>query len=110
MSGGVGAGVSDGPGYPIRCSGCLLTRSHMNRSRRNEAHRFGIEHHRNRRSKSALKSELESIPGIGDKTRIQLLQAFKSAQRVSFAKLDELEHIVGKSKAQKIYNFYNNKK
>ncbi len=77
---------------------------------RNEAHRFGIEHHRNRRSKSALKSELESIPGIGDKTRIQLLQAFKSAQRVSFVKLDELEHIVGKSKAQKIYNFYNNKK
>ena len=77
---------------------------------RNEAHRFGIEHHRNRRSKSTLKSELESIPGIGDKTRIQLLQAFKSAQRVSFAKLDELEHIVGKSKAQKIYNFYNNKK
>ncbi len=77
---------------------------------RNEAHRFGIEHHRNRRSKSALKSELESISGIGDKTRIQLLQAFKSAQRVSFAKLDELEHIVGKSKAQKIYNFYNNKK
>ena len=77
---------------------------------RNEAHRFGIEHHRNRRSKSALKSELESIQGIGDKTRIQLLQAFKSAQRVSFAKLDELEHIVGKSKAQKIYNFYNNKK
>lgn len=77
---------------------------------RNEAHRFGIEHHRNRRSKSALKSELESIPVIGDKTRIQLLQAFKSAQRVSFAKLDELEHIVGKSKAQKIYNFYNNKK
>ncbi len=77
---------------------------------RNEAHRFGIEHHRNRRSNSALKSELESISGIGDKTRIQLLQAFKSAQRVSFAKLDELEHIVGKSKAQKIYNFYNNKK
>jgi len=77
---------------------------------RNEAHRFGIEHHRNRRSKSALKSELESIRGIGDKTRIQLLQTFKSAQRVSFAKLDELEHIVGKSKAQKIYNFYNNKK
>ena len=77
---------------------------------RNEAHRFGIEHHRNRRSKSALKSELESIPGIGDKTRIQLLQTFKSAQRVSFAKLDELEDIVGKSKAQKIYNFYNNKK
>jgi len=73
---------------------------------RNEAHRFGIEHHRNRRSKSALHSELESIPGIGEKTRVQLLKVFKSAQRVSFAKLDELEQIVGVSKAQKIYKFY----
>ena len=76
---------------------------------RNEAHRFGIEHHRNRRSKSALHSELESISGIGDKTRVQLLKVFKSAQRISFAKLDELEQIVGTSKAHKIYNFYNNK-
>ena len=76
---------------------------------RNEAHRFGIEHHRNRRSKSALHSELESISGIGDKTRVQLLKAFKSAQRISFAKLDELEQIVGTSKAHKVYNFYNNK-
>lgn len=76
---------------------------------RNEAHRFGIEHHRNRRSKSALHSELESISGIGDKTRVQLLKAFKSAQRISFAKLDELEQIIGTSKAHKIYNFYNNK-
>jgi excinuclease ABC subunit C len=74
---------------------------------RNEAHRFGIEHHRNRRSKSALQSELESIPGIGEKTRVQLLMAFKSAHRVSFAKIDELEQIVGLSKAQKIYKFYN---
>jgi len=73
---------------------------------RNEAHRFGIEHHRNRRSKSALYSELESIPGIGEKTRVQLLKVFRSAQRVSFAKLDELEQIVGVSKAQKIYKFY----
>ncbi|CAI8409354.1 MAG: UvrABC system protein C [Formosa sp. Hel3_A1_48] len=73
---------------------------------RNEAHRFGIEHHRNRRSKSALHSELESIPGIGEKTRVQLLKVFKSAQRVSFAKLDELEQIIGVSKAQKIYKFY----
>ena len=76
---------------------------------RNEAHRFGIEHHRNRRSKSALHSELESISGIGDKTRVQLLKAFKSAQRISFAKLDELEQIVGTAKAHKIYNFYHNK-
>ncbi len=73
---------------------------------RNEAHRFGIEHHRNRRSKTALQSELESIPGIGDKTLVQLLKVFKSAQRVSFAKLDELEEVVGPFKAQKIFNFY----
>ena len=76
---------------------------------RNEAHRFGIEHHRNRRSKTALHSELESISGIGDQTRVQLLKAFKSVQRVSFAKLDELEQVVGRAKAHKIYNFYNNK-
>tara|TARA_B100000989_G_scaffold195968_1_gene147981 strand:+ start:292 stop:2127 length:1836 start_codon:yes stop_codon:yes gene_type:complete len=76
---------------------------------RNEAHRFGIEHHRNKRSKSALQSELESISGIGDKTRVQLLKVFKSPQRVSFAKLDELEQIIGLSKAQKIYNYYNSK-
>jgi excinuclease ABC subunit C len=76
---------------------------------RNEAHRFGIEHHRNKRSKSALQSELESISGIGDKTRVQLLKVFKSPQRVSFAKLDELEQIIGLSKAQKIYNYYHSK-
>ena len=76
---------------------------------RNEAHRFGIDHHRNRRSKSALCSELESIHGIGDKTRVELLKAFKSPHRVSFAKLDELEQIIGRSKAQKVYNYYNSK-
>ena len=76
---------------------------------RNEAHRFGIDHHRNRRSKSAFHSELESIPGIGDKTRVELLKAFKSPQRVSFAKLDELEQIIGCSKAQKVYNYYHSK-
>ena len=73
---------------------------------RNEAHRFGIEHHRNRRSKSALQSELESIPGVGDKTLVQLLKVFKSAQRISFATLDELEDVVGPSKAHKVFNFY----
>ena len=73
---------------------------------RNEAHRFGIEHHRNRRSKSALQSELGSIPGVGEKTLVQLLKVFKSAQRISFATLDELEDVVGPSKANKVFNFY----
>ncbi len=74
---------------------------------RNEAHRFGIEHHRNKRSKSALNTELETIPGIGEKTIVDLLKHFKSAKRVSYAKLDELEQVVGVSKAQKIYNYFN---
>lgn len=74
---------------------------------RNEAHRFGIEHHRNKRSKNALNTELETIPGIGEKTMIDLIKQFKSAKRVSYAKLDELEHVVGASRAEKIYNYYN---
>jgi len=76
---------------------------------RNEAHRFGIEHHRNKRSKNALNTELETIPGIGEKTVIELLKHFKSAKRVSYAKVDELEDIIGVSKAKKIYNYYNQK-
>ena len=73
---------------------------------RNEAHRFGIEHHRNRRSKNALNTELETIPGIGEKTVVELLKQFKSASRVAKAKLDELESVVGVSKAEKIYSYY----
>jgi len=74
---------------------------------RNEAHRFGIEHHRNKRSKSALNTELETIPGIGEKSIVDLLKHFKSAKRVSYAKLDELEVVVGVSRALRIYNYYN---
>ncbi|WP_147676951.1 excinuclease ABC subunit UvrC [Algibacter pacificus] len=76
---------------------------------RNEAHRFGIEHHRNRRSKSALNTELETIPGIGDKTIVELLKHFKSAKRIANAKLDELEDVVGVSRASKIYSYYHEK-
>ncbi|WP_405294190.1 excinuclease ABC subunit UvrC [Algibacter sp. Ld11] len=76
---------------------------------RNEAHRFGIEHHRNKRSKSALNTELETIPGIGDKTIVELLKHFKSAKRIGNAKLDELEDVVGVSRASKIYTFYHDK-
>ncbi|MFL1010899.1 excinuclease ABC subunit UvrC [Flavisericum labens] len=73
---------------------------------RNEAHRFGIEHHRNKRSKSALNTELETIPGVGEKTVVELLKRFKSAKRVAHAKLDELEEVVGVSRAKKVYNYY----
>ncbi len=73
---------------------------------RNEAHRFGINHHRNKRSKDAIKSELENIPGIGEKTRIQLLHKFKSVKRVTEASLDDLEIAVGSDKSKKIYSYF----
>lgn len=73
---------------------------------RNEAHRFGIEHHRNKRSKNAFNTELETIPGVGEKTVVELLKHFKSAKRVAHAKLDELEHVIGVSRAEKVYNYY----
>ncbi len=76
---------------------------------RNEAHRFGIEHHRNRRSKNALQTELETIPGVGEKTIVDLLKTFKSVKRIAHAKLDELEAVVGVSRAEKVYNFYHEK-
>jgi len=73
---------------------------------RNEAHRFGIEHHRNRRSKEALNTELENISGIGEQTIVELMKTFKTVKRIANAKLDELEAVVGVSRANKIYNYY----
>ncbi|PTX60205.1 excinuclease ABC subunit C [Kordia periserrulae] len=77
---------------------------------RNEAHRFGITFHRNKRSSSALNSELETIPGIGEKTIVELLKKFKSVKRISAASQEELSAVVGSSRAKKIYdNFQKNK-
>lgn len=76
---------------------------------RNEAHRFGIEHHRNRRSKTALNTELETIPGIGEKTVVDLLKHFKSVKRISTAKFDALKTVIGTAKAHKIFDYYHNK-
>jgi excinuclease ABC subunit C len=76
---------------------------------RNEAHRFGIEHHRNRRSKDALTTELETIPGIGEQTVIALMKQFKSVKRISEAKFEDLQAVVGTSKANKIFDFYHTK-
>lgn len=73
---------------------------------RNEAHRFGITHHRDKRSKSALQNSLESIPGIGEKTMIMLLKHFKSVKRLNLAPEIEISKVVGASKAKKIYDFY----
>lgn len=76
---------------------------------RNEAHRFGITFHRNKRSKSAIQSELEQIPDIGKQTITNLLRKFKSAKRVKSASLDELKEVVGNARAQKIYQYFQKK-
>lgn len=73
---------------------------------RNEAHRFAITFHRNKRSKSAIQTELEQIPSIGKQTVINLLKHFKSAKRVGDATIEELEKIVGNSRATKVFNHY----
>ncbi len=73
---------------------------------RDEAHRFGITHHRNRRSKSQLVSELDSIKGIGQKTKEALLVHFKSLKRIKESDLDELASVVGPSRASIIYNAF----
>lgn len=74
---------------------------------RNEAHRFGITHHRNRRSKSALSNELEAIPGIGEKTVQDLIKAFKSVKRVKEQSEENLAAIIGKAKAKIVFNGLN---
>lgn len=77
---------------------------------RNEAHRFGITHHRDKRSKGALKTSVETIPGIGEKTMITLIKHFKSVKRLSQATEKEISEVVGVSKAKKITDFYNSTK
>ena len=71
-----------------------------------EVHRFAIEFHRNKRSKRALHSELDNIPGIGPKTRDGLLNALKSVKKIREAELAELETIIGPAKAQIVYDFF----
>ena len=71
---------------------------------RNEAHRFGITFHRNKRSKAAISSVLEGIDGIGQKTAQELLRKFKSVKRIRESSLEELAAVVGPSKARKVYD------
>ena len=73
---------------------------------RDEAHRFGITFHRNKRSKSALNTELESIKGIGEKTVVELLKSFRSLKRVKEASEKSLADVVGSAKAKIVYDYY----
>ena len=74
---------------------------------RDESHRFGVKHHRTRRKNSTIKSELEEIPGIGEKTIELLLQKLKSVKRVKESNLETLEEILGKSKGKVVWNYFN---
>ncbi|MBK9388908.1 MAG: excinuclease ABC subunit C [Bacteroidetes bacterium] len=76
---------------------------------RNEAHRFGISFHRDKRSSAMLKSGLDEIDGIGIKTKEILLNHFKSVEKIRSASQEELKILVGYSKTAKIISFFNNR-
>jgi len=71
---------------------------------RDEAHRFGITHHRDRRSKSQTVSALDNIPGIGEKTKELLLKKFRSVARVKAATLPQLTDLLGPAKADTLFS------
>lgn len=74
---------------------------------RNEAHRFGITFHRQKRSKNFITSELDQIEGIGPKSIQKLIQTFKSVENIKKASLEDLEKQVGKSKAITVWKYFN---
>ena len=86
------------PLYIDKNSETLKVVQHM----RDEAHRFGITFHRDKRSKSQIVSELDSIKGIGPRTAEALLKHFKSVKRIRQATLDEIAAVVGAAKARTI--------
>lgn len=92
---------------------CLDRRSHtlqIIQHIRDEAHRFGITFHRNKRSKATFRTQLTDIEGIGDKTARELLLKYSSVEKIKNATLQSLTECVGKSKAEKVYHFYHQNK
>jgi excinuclease ABC subunit C len=75
---------------------------------RDEAHRFGITHHRSKRDKGTLKTELTEIKGISDTTASKLLSHFKSVKKIKEVKEAELTEIIGKVKARLVFTHYHN--
>ena len=76
---------------------------------RNEAHRFGITFHRNKRSKGAIKSGLDAIPGVGPKTKETLLKKFKSFKRIKAATENDLIFVLGENKGKQLYQHLHTK-
>jgi excinuclease ABC subunit C len=75
---------------------------------RDEAHRYGITNHRNRRSKNTFVTELENIKGIGPETAKMLLKELKSVKKIQEANMDLLINIIGEAKAKLINNYFQN--
>lgn len=73
---------------------------------RDEAHRFGITHHRNKRSKELINNELSQIDGIGEKTAEMLLKSQKSVKQIKLLTMSELEAVVGKHKAKIVFDYF----
>jgi excinuclease ABC subunit C len=73
---------------------------------RDEVHRFGITFHRQVRSKSTIKNDLEGIPGIGEKTSMELLKTFRSVKNISTLTERELTRVAGAAKARIIYQYF----
>ena len=71
-----------------------------------EVHRYAISFHRDKRSKHALHSTLDDVRGIGPKTREALMSHFKSVKRAESADIQQLTEVIGRSKAQLVYNFF----
>jgi excinuclease ABC subunit C len=76
---------------------------------RDEAHRFGITHHRKKREKGSMKAVLTEIEGIGFSTNQVLLRKFKSVKNIQIASLEELQDIIGKAKAKIVFEYFRNK-
>lgn len=94
-----------GDKYPLfldKTSESLKVIQHL----RNEAHRFGITHHRNRRSKAGISTELSKIEGIGEKSIEDLLRKFKSVKRVKEATLKDLQEIIPLQRAQAVWEYF----
>ena len=74
---------------------------------RDEAHRFGITHHRNRRSKGFTITTLTEVDGVGEKTSQMLLSAFKSVKKIKEASEEDLTKVIGTKLAKSVYQHFN---
>lgn len=77
---------------------------------RDEAHRFGLSHHRKKRTQAALKTEITEIPGIGHQTAALLMKNFGSLKKIKDANMENLIKVVGKAKAEKIFSYFHGEK